>query len=140
MPVRWLWAAFTLRFMLGDLKRTRQVSEQALAISVFDPTCLCEAHHAMGGTLSSLGGARGLEAPFRGGAGRLRRAASAALRPRLGPGRVRARVVLARSTTAPRRRAVAIAWNPATPAPITSTLAGGMLPAAVVSSGMNLAR
>ena len=55
VPVRWLWAAFTLRFMLGDLKRTRQVSEQALAISVSDPTCLCEAHHAMGGTLSSLG-------------------------------------------------------------------------------------
>ena len=55
VPVRWLWAAFTLRFMLGDLKGTRQVSEQALACSVSDPSCRCEAHHAMGGTLLSLG-------------------------------------------------------------------------------------
>jgi DNA-binding SARP family transcriptional activator len=55
VPVRWLWAAFTLRFMLGDLKGTREVSEQALASSVSDPTCRCEAHHAMAGTLSSVG-------------------------------------------------------------------------------------
>ena len=55
VPVRWLWVAFTLRFMLGDLKGTREVSEQALARSVSDPSCRCEAHHAMGGTLSSLG-------------------------------------------------------------------------------------
>jgi tetratricopeptide (TPR) repeat protein len=41
--------------MLGDLKGTREVSEQALARSVSDPTCRCEAHHAMGGTLSSMG-------------------------------------------------------------------------------------
>jgi hypothetical protein len=32
VPVRWLWVAFTLRFMLGDLKGTRDVSEQALAV------------------------------------------------------------------------------------------------------------
>ena len=55
VPVRWLWVAFTLRFMLGDLKGTREVSEQALARSVSDPSCRCEAHHAMGGTLSSMG-------------------------------------------------------------------------------------
>jgi DNA-binding SARP family transcriptional activator len=55
VPVRWLWVAFTLRFMLGDLKGTREVSEQALARSASDPSCRCEAHHAMGGMLSSIG-------------------------------------------------------------------------------------
>jgi DNA-binding SARP family transcriptional activator len=55
VPVRWLWAAFTLRFMLGDLQATRAVSEQALARSRTDPSCRCEAHHAMGGLLLSLG-------------------------------------------------------------------------------------
>src|SRR5712691_10327210 len=39
------------------------------------------------------------------------------------------------NVTAPRRRAVAIAWSPATPAPRTSALAGGTVPAAVVSIG-----
>ncbi len=38
-------------------------------------------------------------------------------------------------TTAPRRRAVAIACRPATPAPSTSTWAGGIVPAAVISIG-----
>jgi tetratricopeptide (TPR) repeat protein len=55
LPVRWLWAAFTLRFMLGDMKGTREASEQALASSLHDPACLCEAHHAMGGMLTSIG-------------------------------------------------------------------------------------
>jgi tetratricopeptide (TPR) repeat protein len=55
VPVRWLWAAFGLRFVLGDLKGARELSEQALACSVSDPSCRCEAHHAMGGTLSSMG-------------------------------------------------------------------------------------
>ena len=55
VPVRWLWVAFTLRFMLGDLKGMREVSEEALARSVSDPSCRCEAHHAMGGMLSSVG-------------------------------------------------------------------------------------
>jgi tetratricopeptide (TPR) repeat protein len=55
VPVRWLWVAFTLRFMLGDLKGTREVSELALACSLSDPSCRCEAHHAMGATLSSIG-------------------------------------------------------------------------------------
>ena len=39
-------------------------------------------------------------------------------------------------TIAPSRRAVAMAWSPATPAPITSTRAGGTVPAAVIMSGM----
>jgi tetratricopeptide (TPR) repeat protein len=55
VPVRWLWAAFTLRFMLGDLKVTRELSEQAIALSAADPSCRCEAHHAMGATLLSVG-------------------------------------------------------------------------------------
>ena len=38
-------------------------------------------------------------------------------------------------TTAPRRRAVAIACSPATPAPSTSTCAGGTVPAAVMNIG-----
>jgi hypothetical protein len=41
--------------MLGDLKTTRDVSEQALARSLTDPSCRCEAHHAMGGTLLNVG-------------------------------------------------------------------------------------
>ncbi len=44
------------------------------------------------------------------------------------------------STTAPSRRAVAIAWRPATPAPSTSALAGRIVPAAVVNMGRNLGR
>lgn len=55
VPVRWLWVAFTHRFMLGDLKGTRDASERALARSASDPACRCEAHHAMGGTLLSAG-------------------------------------------------------------------------------------
>jgi DNA-binding SARP family transcriptional activator len=55
LPVRWLWAAFTLRFMLGDLKATREVSEQAIARSAADPSCRCEAHHAMAATLLHVG-------------------------------------------------------------------------------------
>jgi DNA-binding SARP family transcriptional activator len=55
LPVRWLWVAFTHRFMLGDLKGTREASEEALASSLGDPSCLCEAHHAMGGMLMSVG-------------------------------------------------------------------------------------
>jgi DNA-binding SARP family transcriptional activator len=55
VPVRWLWVAFTMRFMLGDLKETRQISEQALALSAADPSCRCEAHLAMGGALLSGG-------------------------------------------------------------------------------------
>jgi hypothetical protein len=55
VPVRWLWVAMTLRFMLGDLRGTREVSEQALARSLADASCRCEAHHAMGGLLQSAG-------------------------------------------------------------------------------------
>jgi DNA-binding SARP family transcriptional activator len=55
VPVRWLWVAFTMRFMLGDLKRTREIAEEALAHSAADPSCRCEAHHAMGGILQCAG-------------------------------------------------------------------------------------
>jgi DNA-binding SARP family transcriptional activator len=55
VPVRWLWVAFTIRYMLGDLKGTRDVCEQALELSAEDPSCRCEAHHAMGGMLVSVG-------------------------------------------------------------------------------------
>jgi len=41
-------------------------------------------------------------------------------------------------TLAPSRLAVAIAWRPATPAPITNTLAGGTIPAAVMNIGKYL--
>jgi tetratricopeptide (TPR) repeat protein len=55
VPVRWLWVAFTMRFMLGDLKAMRAVSEEALALSVIDPACRCEAHQTMAATLLSVG-------------------------------------------------------------------------------------
>ena len=43
-------------------------------------------------------------------------------------------------TTAPSRRHVAIACSPATPAPMISAFAGGIVPAAVVSIGKNFGR
>jgi DNA-binding SARP family transcriptional activator len=55
VPVRWLWVAFGFHFVRGDLKRTREVSEQALALSLSDRSSRCEAHHAMGGCLMHLG-------------------------------------------------------------------------------------
>jgi DNA-binding SARP family transcriptional activator len=55
VPARWLWVAFTMRYMLGDLKSTRAICEDALAHSAADPSCRCEAHHAMGGRLVSVG-------------------------------------------------------------------------------------
>jgi DNA-binding SARP family transcriptional activator len=55
VAVRWLWAAFTMRYMLGDVKSTRAICTEALARSAADPSCLCEAHHAMGGMLVSAG-------------------------------------------------------------------------------------
>jgi DNA-binding SARP family transcriptional activator len=55
VPVRWLWVAFTFRFMQGDFAGAREVSELALERSASDPSCRCEAHHAMGGLLSCLG-------------------------------------------------------------------------------------
>jgi tetratricopeptide (TPR) repeat protein len=41
--------------MLGDLKGTRDVSERALARSADDPSCRCEANHAMAAALLSVG-------------------------------------------------------------------------------------
>ena len=44
------------------------------------------------------------------------------------------------STLQPRRFAVAMACKPATPAPKITALAGGTVPAAVMSSGQNFSR
>jgi tetratricopeptide (TPR) repeat protein len=55
VPVRWMWAAFTFRIVSGDLRGARDIAEQALVRSESDPSCRCEAHHAMAGTLVSMG-------------------------------------------------------------------------------------
>jgi DNA-binding SARP family transcriptional activator/predicted ATPase len=55
VPVRWLWGLWTVHYMLGDLKSARALSEQAVAASRQDPSTRCEAHHAMGGSLTSVG-------------------------------------------------------------------------------------
>jgi DNA-binding SARP family transcriptional activator len=55
LPVGWYWVAFALYFMRGELKRTREIAEEALAYSQADPSCRCEAHYAMGGILSYTG-------------------------------------------------------------------------------------
>ena len=53
--VPWLWVAFTLRFMLGDLKAARDVASEALSCSVRDSALRCEAHLAMAGILLNMG-------------------------------------------------------------------------------------
>jgi DNA-binding SARP family transcriptional activator len=55
VPVRWLWVGFTLCYMLGDLKAARRHAESALARGADDPSSRCEAHHAMGGLLLTVG-------------------------------------------------------------------------------------
>ena len=60
--------------------------------------------------------------------------------PRLSTCSLTAGLVSNASTLAPSLRAVAIACNPATPAPTISTLAGGIVPAAVIKRGKNLPR
>jgi DNA-binding SARP family transcriptional activator len=55
VPVRWLWALWSVYFVLGDLERAGVASAQALEQSRSEPSCACEAHHAMAGTLVSLG-------------------------------------------------------------------------------------
>jgi len=55
VPVRWLWGLWSVAFVLGDLDRARAAAEQALVQSGSDPSCACEAHHAMGGILISSG-------------------------------------------------------------------------------------
>jgi tetratricopeptide (TPR) repeat protein len=55
VPVRWMWAAFTFRIVSGDLRGARDIAEQALVRSESDPSCRCEAHHAMAGALVSMG-------------------------------------------------------------------------------------
>ena len=55
VPVRWMWAAFTFRIVSADLQGARDIAEQALLRSNSDPSCRCEAHHAMGAALMSMG-------------------------------------------------------------------------------------
>lgn len=55
VAVRWLWAGFSVRFVLGDLSGAREMAERAFERSAADPASICEAHHAMGGALTSLG-------------------------------------------------------------------------------------
>jgi tetratricopeptide (TPR) repeat protein len=54
-PPRWLWGLWTVHYMQGDLLSARDVSERAVHGSAGDPSSRCEAHHAMGCTLMSLG-------------------------------------------------------------------------------------
>jgi DNA-binding SARP family transcriptional activator len=55
VPANWIWVAFTLRFMLGDLPGMRAITEQALGMAAVDPSLDCQAHHAMGGALQTSG-------------------------------------------------------------------------------------
>jgi tetratricopeptide (TPR) repeat protein len=55
VPARWLWALWSVYFVLGDLERSRHAAEQAIEQSRSDPACLCEAHHAMAGSLVAQG-------------------------------------------------------------------------------------
>lgn len=55
VPVRWMWAAFTFRIVSGDMHGARAIAEQALVRSKSDPSCRCEAHHAMAAALLSMG-------------------------------------------------------------------------------------
>ena len=103
LPVRWLWVAFTLRFMLGDLKGTREASEQALARSARRSLVPVRGAPRHGRHVDERRRARRVARPFRGVAGGVRRAASAAFCARLGPRRVRSRLVLARTVAARRR-------------------------------------
>ncbi len=81
----------------------RAISEEALARSLVDPSCRCEASQTMGATLLSVGELAASKQLLRRGARRVRRRASAAFRARFGPWRVHLRVVDARAV-APRRR------------------------------------
>ena len=51
VPVRWLWVAFTIRFVRGEMSRARAIAEEALGRSVSDPEYRGEAHHSMAATL-----------------------------------------------------------------------------------------
>lgn len=55
VPVRWLWVAYTLKFMLSDLSGMRALSQEALERSVAEPTGRCEAAQTMGATLQTVG-------------------------------------------------------------------------------------
>src|SRR5262249_38668562 len=64
VPVRWLWALWSVSFVLGDLERSRRAAEQAVEQSRSDPSCLCEAHHALAGTLVAQGEPHAALRPF----------------------------------------------------------------------------
>jgi hypothetical protein len=64
VPASWIWVAFTLRFMLGDLPGTRAIAEQALDMAARDPSLACQAHHAMGAALQSSGDLEGSRRHF----------------------------------------------------------------------------
>jgi DNA-binding SARP family transcriptional activator/predicted ATPase len=55
VPVAWLWVAFTMLYVLGELKRARVIAEEVLARSATDQSYRCEAHHAMAAWLLSFG-------------------------------------------------------------------------------------
>jgi len=55
VAVRWLWARFSVRIVLGDLHGACRMAEQALARAGTHRPSLCEAHQAMGGGLTCLG-------------------------------------------------------------------------------------
>ncbi len=55
VPVRWLWVAFTMRYVHGELKRARVLAEEALARSATDQSYQAEAHHSMAAWLLSAG-------------------------------------------------------------------------------------
>ncbi len=55
VPVRWIWALWTMRFVLGDHPAARSLAERALAHAQQDESCRCEAHHALAGSLATMG-------------------------------------------------------------------------------------
>jgi len=55
VPVRWLWGLWTMRFVRGDFNTARRLAEQALVYAEDDENCRCEAHHALAGSLASVG-------------------------------------------------------------------------------------
>jgi DNA-binding SARP family transcriptional activator len=55
VPARWLWGLWGVAFVLGDHDRASAAAKQALMQSQSEPSCVCEAHHAMGGILISSG-------------------------------------------------------------------------------------
>jgi DNA-binding SARP family transcriptional activator len=53
--VPWLWAGFSVRYVLGDLRAARGMAEQALTLGADNRSSRCEAHLSMAGALLSFG-------------------------------------------------------------------------------------